>query len=524
MNGTLLLLALVKLATPWTDGSVRDGALGETADLRFSNGTIGTYQTPESVRTAASGVTLLDFGRDAFGWLEVRGTGAGSVCLGEKLTAGVRIDRKPGGTIRVAQVEDVAFGAAWARVPLAPDVRNTTGTNGRAIAVRLPADVGVVLPFRYAEVPSGVEARRVAVAWPMRQKVKWSAAGLGLPAETAARLDRLFDFCAYSIRATSFAGVYVDGDRERIPYEGDVYINMLGQLYGVDGDPELARRSIRHLLRYPTWPAEWQTHLVLCVWEDWHFTGETNFVAEVYGALREKTLIGLVAPDDVLIRSAPGTIVDWPAGERDGYDMSAPYNAVVNAFHCRALREMGDLARALGKADEAAFYAARAAAVKAAFNERLFDAATGLYRDGVGSSHASLHANVAALDFGLVPEARVARVADFIAGKGMACSPYFAQYLVEALFKGGRRDAAIALLASEGPRSWLGMLRQGATMTMEAWSLDAKPNQDWNHAWGAAPANLLPRFLPLPVGTGPAPYGDRPHLRSFPSGDRPHLH
>ena len=78
----------------------------------------------------------------------------------------------------------------------------------------------------------------------------------------------------------------------------------------------------------------------------------------------------------------------------------------------------------------------------------------------------------------------------------MACSPYFAQYLLEALFKSGRRDAAIALLVSEGPRSWLGMLRQGATMTMEAWSLDAKPNQDWNHAWGAAPANLLPRFLP----------------------------
>ena len=496
MNSAFLLLALAKLAAPWADGGVRDGVLGETADLRFSNGTIGTYQSPASVQAVASGVTRLDFGRDAFGWLEVRGAGAGDVRLGEKLTADGRIDLKPGGTIRAAQVKDVAFGAAWARVPLAPDVRNTTGTNGRAIAVRLPADVGVVVPFRYAEVPSGVEARRVAVAWPMRQKVKWSADGLGLPDETAARLDRLFDFCAYSIRATSFAGVYVDGDRERIPYEGDVYGNMLGQLYGVDGDPELARRSIRHLLRYPTWPAEWQMHLVLCVWEDWHFTGETNFVAEVYGSLREKTLIGLVAPDDVLIRSAPGTIVDWPAGERDGYDMAAPYNAVVNAFHYRALREMGDLARALGYAAEAAFSAARAAAVKAAFNDRLFDAATGLYRDGVGSSHASLHANVAALDFGLVPEAHVAHVADFIAGKGMACSPYFAQYLLEALFKSGRRDAAIALLVSEGPRSWLGMLRQGATMTMEAWSLDAKPNQDWNHAWGAAPANLLPRFLP----------------------------
>ena len=30
---------------------------------------------------------------------------------------------------------------------------------------------------------------------------------------------------------------------------------------------------------------------------------------------------------------------------------------------------------------------------------------------------------------------------------------------------------------------------------MEAWNNEEKPNQDWNHAWGAAPANLIPRRL-----------------------------
>ena len=33
-------------------------------------------------------------------------------------------------------------------------------------------------------------------------------------------------------------------------------------------------------------------------------------------------------------------------------------------------------------------------------------------------------------------------------------------------------------------------------LMMAAAMVAAKPNQDWNHAWGAAPANLLPRFLP----------------------------
>ena len=30
---------------------------------------------------------------------------------------------------------------------------------------------------------------------------------------------------------------------------------------------------------------------------------------------------------------------------------------------------------------------------------------------------------------------------------------------------------------------------------MEAWDDSFKPNQDWNHAWGAAPANVIPRRL-----------------------------
>jgi hypothetical protein len=39
------------------------------------------------------------------------------------------------------------------------------------------------------------------------------------------------------------------------------------------------------------------------------------------------------------------------------------------------------------------------------------------------------------------------------------------------------------------------MIESGATITWEAWDMKYKPNQDWNHAWGAAPANLLPRFV-----------------------------
>ena len=39
------------------------------------------------------------------------------------------------------------------------------------------------------------------------------------------------------------------------------------------------------------------------------------------------------------------------------------------------------------------------------------------------------------------------------------------------------------------------MIRLGSTITLEAWGNRFKNNLDWNHAWGAVPANTIPRGL-----------------------------
>ena len=106
-----------------------------------------------------------------------------------------------------------------------------------------------------------------------------------------------------------------------------------------------------------------------------------------------------------------------------------------------------------------------------------------------------INAGVEALDFGLVPESCREKVVDYIAGRGMVCSPYFAQYYLEALCRYGRKNLALELMTASGDRSWLGMMEQGATMTMEAWNTRVKPNQDWNHAWGTVPLNIMARFF-----------------------------
>jgi len=77
----------------------------------------------------------------------------------------------------------------------------------------------------------------------------------------------------------------------------------------------------------------------------------------------------------------------------------------------------------------------------------------------------------------------------------MACSVYGAQYLLEALFTAGRPGPAIALMSARTKRSWWHMIDLGSTLTLEAWDSEYKKNLTWNHAWGAAPANIISRFL-----------------------------
>ncbi len=179
-------------------------------------------------------------------------------------------------------------------------------------------------------------------------------------------------------------------------------------------------------------------------------------------------------------------LVDWPWDERDHHEFGE-LNFVAQAFLYDALRTLAALEPEAG-------YAERAETALAQIR-RIFRKEGGLYRDSWKSDHTSLHTAMYALTMGVAAPEEVPALLEVIRAKGMACSVYGAQFLLDACFTHGAEQHAIDLMRSEGPRSWLNMVAQGATMTMEAWDNATKPNQDWNHAWGAAPANLIPRRL-----------------------------
>jgi len=322
-------------------------------------------------------------------------------------------------------------------------------------------------------------------------------------------LNDVWELCRYSIKATTFCGLYVDGDRERIAYEADAYINQLSH-YCCDADYELARYTHDYLIQRPTWPTEWIMHSVMTAWADYLYSGDSRSLSSFYDELKHKIVVGLRRPDHLLSTIEPPTpksvldaihhdairdIIDWPHTECDNYNMRW-VNTVVCSFHAHACSLMARIATALGHTDDAAHFATLAQQTQNAINTLLVDPATGLYVDGLGSTHSSIHANMFPLAFNLVPPGRINTVADYLCSRGMACSVYGAQFLLEALYNASRADHALNLLASRDERSWTHMLYDvGSTITLEAWDNRFKPNQDWNHAWGAAPANLIPRRL-----------------------------
>jgi hypothetical protein len=290
----------------------------------------------------------------------------------------------------------------------------------------------------------------------------------------------------------------------------------------------MARDTFDRLLQQPTWPTEWAFHMIFIAHADWMQTGDTNWLAAHYEALKPKLLLNRVNSDGLLVSNATqrkhDDIVDWPLIERDGFVME-PVNTVVNAFYLRSLTLMADLARALGKNADAASYLARERKAQKVFQKKLFDAKHGIYRDGDGTDHTSQHANLFPLAFGLVPAEHRASVTKFVAGRKMDCSVYAAQYLLEGLFENQADTEALALIAAPTDRSWRHMVESGTTITWEAWDEKYKPNLDWTHAWGAAPANLLPRFVlgvqPLTSGWKEALIEPHPGSLTFASGKIP---
>ncbi|WP_298767187.1 family 78 glycoside hydrolase catalytic domain [uncultured Polaribacter sp.] len=489
--------------------------------ISTENKFVTTYVQPKKFQKLGD-LYVMDFGKAAFATLNFNYKATTphtvTVRVGEMVNKDGSVNRTPPkvSNIRYQEIKvDVKPGKTQYQIKVQTDERNTRPNK----AIALPDGFPPLVPYRYAEI-EGFEGELKAEDFTqLAFHTYWDEEASSFKSNNNI-LDQVWDLCKYSIKATTFNGLYVDGDRERIPYEADAYLNQLSH-YTTDREFAMARRTIEYFMKNPTWPTEWQQHVPLLIYADYMYTGNTELVERYYEPLKHKSLFEL-SNEDGLITSTkvdkefmrklgfpdgykkPLTdIVDWPGknfnrsktkGERDGF-VFKPYSTVINSFFYENMKIMAEFAKILGKTQEALDFEYRAVKAKKAVNEQMFDKERGVYVDGIGTDHASLHANMMPLAFGLVPEEHYESVVNYVKSRGLACSVYGAQFLMDGLYNAGEEDYALDLLTDTSDRSWYNMIKIGSTITLEAWDNKYKNNLDWNHAWGAVPANVIPRGL-----------------------------
>ncbi len=354
--------------------------------------------------------------------------------------------------------------------------------------------------FRYAELhglPESVTADDITgVGWVYPFDMEAAAFSSSDP-----HLDEIWKFSRDSIRLLNME-LYMDTpSRERRAYEADAFLQQLAH-YALDREFALARFSTEYLFHHYTWPTEWKLTSPSAAWRDYLHTGDLRSASRYYELLRDTKTLDEFLDDRGLVVKHPGgphrpdswtDIVDWPVALRDGY-VFGNVNTVINAYNHRTMRDLGHLASALGRDDEAESFATIAATTAAAINQYLFDEEAGLYRDGEGIDHHALHASIFPLAFGIATE-REAVAAHALAERRIVGNIFSAAFQIEALFSLGRDRDAIDLLTCDGLKSWRNMIRLGAGTTMETWDPSLKPNTTYSHPAGASPAYLIPMGL-----------------------------
>ena len=389
----------------------------------------------------------------------------------------------------------------------------------------MPDSIGEVIPFRYCEIKNyNHKLTKKAVTRSVVTNIFNDRDSYFESSDTT--LNQIYELCKHTMKATSFCGYFVDGNRERIPYEGDILINQLSW-FAVSADYSIAKRTLEHIIENSTWPTEYIMQTLIIAWDYYMYSGDKILLEKYYETLKNKTLYTLrdeygliptgdgIKSDSILksVNCKLGIIrdmVDWPKcgdfdwGENsniidttdfgeDDYYVYEKYNTVVNCFHYQAIKIFSQIARLLGKKDDEILFTNYAVQTYTGIN--CFFRNVSLYKDGKESSHKSLHANMMALLFGIVPDDNKQEVLMFIKSKGMACSVYGSQFLLDCLLDNNANEYALELLTKTDKRSWYNMIRCGSTITTEAWDDSYKPNQDWNHAWGAAPLNIIVRKI-----------------------------
>jgi len=244
--------------------------------------------------------------------------------------------------------------------------------------------------------------------------------------------------------------------------------------YGYDKTPGWS------LIWGPTTP--WDVATMILPWELYTSYGDTRILARSHDMQRrlvDYTATFIKAPD---YRRASG-LSEWvPPGSMDFLNArGGGVDAVTTAYFFHEADLLARSSQIIGKTEDAARYRSLADAIRAAYNARYWDDANGWYRtvDAKGVAGAPLQIqNVLALAFGMAPDGREKGVADAIARdverQGLRTGVFGTRYLLEILSDHGHADLAYKVATRTDEPSWGWWIVNGHSTMFESWGLGSR--------------------------------------------------
>jgi alpha-L-rhamnosidase len=447
-----------------------------------SLGAIETFK-PVSTRVISRGVVLYDFGQNAsiMPRLRVRGPAGSSV----RLTPGEVIDEK--GIIDRGTMGGAHRGSAWWQYTKATDAEESwfpqfyyVGSRYINVEAR-PATEGGALP----EIAS-LEA----------VVVHSTAKPLGYFATSNPLLNRIRDLVRWAQRSNMVSVLTDCPHREKLGWIEQYHLNGPSIRYEFDvariyqkGMRDMAAAQTEEGLVPNIAPeytefkgpfrgaAEWGAAFILVPLQQYEFNGDTELMREHYAAMKRYFAYLESRTEDGLLSDGLGDWydVDYPKKGRAGL---TPAPITATAFLFDNAQNLARIAKVLGRENDVKEFTAKAAAIRARYNEVFLKSNPVSY--GTGSQASIALPLVMGLADDKDREPLLAALVKDVETRGYATAGDVGfRYLLRALADAGRSDVVYKLINQDEKPGYGYQLKLGATALTEAW--DANRGASHNH-------------------------------------------
>lgn len=355
-----------------------------------------------------------------------------------------------------------------------------------------------------------------------RESVLCAQAGGESPeAVSGPEMEQIFEICKNAVRCCSQDGYLDCPTREKGQYLGDALVTARSQVW-LTGSTELLRKCIGDFISSGAISpslmavspgsvmqeiADFSLLFPLLPLTDYMFTGDGTYLARCYPVVRALTESFLIYQrrDGLLENvSALWNLVDWPENLRDGYDfpLTRPVvgegcHNVVNALWYGANVMQEEMEKLL-----ALPITGRSAQIADSFRHSFYRREQQLFADSESSGHCSIHANLYAAFFGLLPGESEETYVRLLQTPERVCGVLPAWFALKSLARMGRQEVCFERMMRADAYGWRNMVREGASASFEAWGKDQKWNTSLCHGWSSG---FLSLFIEEIAGLHPDP-------------------